>query len=152
MLTTQGTKGMKFWIGALGELANVSVVWAQLIIDGDSKGPHPFFMNIRCSKTHKVLPGIKIGDCGPKKGLNYIDNGYMILEDVRIPRENLLGKYGSVDSKGVYSSIIKDWGARFGIHMSALSAGRGSLAFTTMTTSLNACTIALRYSHSRKQF
>lgn len=36
--------------------------------------------------------------------------------------------------------------------MSALSAGRGFLALTTMTTSLNACTIALRYAHSRKQF
>lgn len=70
---------MKFWIGALGEIANVTVVWAQLIVDGEIKGPHPFYLPIRCKKTHSVLPGIIIGDCGPKKGLNYIDNGSMIL-------------------------------------------------------------------------
>lgn len=70
---------MKFWIGALAELANVTVLWAQLIIDGDSKGPHPFLLPIRCQKSHKVLPGIIIRDCGFKRGLNYIDNGSLIL-------------------------------------------------------------------------
>ena len=53
-----------------------------------------------------MLPGVIIGDCGPKKGVNYIDNGYLILEDVRIPRENLLGKLGSVNEQGIYKSPI----------------------------------------------
>ena len=88
---------MKFWIGALSEVSNTTILWAQLVIDGKSQGPHPFYLPIRCPKTHRVLEGITIGDCGPKKGLNYIDNGYMMLDDVRIPRSYLLGKYGSVN-------------------------------------------------------
>ena len=88
---------MKYWIGAASELANMSTIWAQLIIDGKSYSPHPFIVPLRCKKTHKVLPGITIGDCGPKNGLNYIDNGYIILDNLRLPRVNLLGKYGSVD-------------------------------------------------------
>lgn len=52
---------MKFWIGALSELANVCVIWAQLFINGKSEGPHPFYVQIRCPKTHKVLSGVTIG-------------------------------------------------------------------------------------------
>ena len=143
---------MKFWIGGLAELANTTILWAQLVINGKSEGPHPFYLPLRCHKTHKVLPGITIGDCGPKKGLNYIDNGYLILDSVRIPQEYLLGRYGDIDEKGEYISPIKDWNLRFGLHMSALSAGRGLLGFSTETTSITATTIALRYAHSRKQF
>ena len=75
----------------------MAIIWAQLIVDDKSEGPHPFVVPIRCKKTHRVLPGITIGDCGLKNGLNYIDNGYIILNDVRIPSYNLLGKIGSID-------------------------------------------------------
>ena len=78
----------------------MSVIWAQLVIDGKSKGPHPFVVPLRCNNTHKVLDGITIGDMGPKKGMNYIDNGYVIFNNFRIPRENLLGRFGSVNEKG----------------------------------------------------
>jgi acyl-CoA oxidase len=44
-----------------------------------------------------VLPGITIGDCGPKAGLNHLDNGYIILDNVKIPKDNLLGKFGNID-------------------------------------------------------
>jgi hypothetical protein len=35
---------MKFWIGAAGESANMSIIWAQLIIDQKLHGPHPFIL------------------------------------------------------------------------------------------------------------
>lgn len=152
MLTTQGRKGMKYWIGAASEIANMSTIWAQLIVDGKSYGPHPFIVPLRCKKTHKVLPGITIGDCGPKNGLNYIDNGYIILDNVRVPRVNLLGKYGSVDESGKYNSLIDNNSNRFGLHMSPLSGGRGMIAFTINVRALLAATSALRYACIRKQF
>ena len=43
VLTTQGTKGMKFWIGA-AESSNMSIIWAQLIVNQESHGPHPFVL------------------------------------------------------------------------------------------------------------
>jgi len=76
----------------------------------------------------------------------------MILDNVRVPRQNLLGKFGSVDEKGKYHSFIKNKELRFGLHMSALSAGRGMLSMLTNVSAVSACTIALRYAHSRKQF
>lgn len=43
---------MKFWIGALASTANMTITWAQLIIDGVNYGPHAFLMQIRDFKTH----------------------------------------------------------------------------------------------------
>ena len=76
---------MKFWIGASGNVANLAVVWANLIIEGKNYGIHAFIVPIRCKRTHKVLPGVIIGDCGPKTGLNVIDNGFIMFDNVRIP-------------------------------------------------------------------
>jgi acyl-CoA oxidase len=107
---------------------------------------------IRCKKTHKVLPGVIIGDCGPKNGLNSIDNGYIILDNVRIPADNLLGKLGSIDENGTYVTMIDNKDMRFGFHLSPLSGGRASLALTANGAALKAVTIALRYACNRKQF
>lgn len=152
ILDSQGSKGMKFWIGAAAEIANMAIIWAQLIVDGKSHGPHPFILPIRCRKTHKVLPGITIGDCGPKNGLNYIDNGYIILDNVRLPKDNLLGKLGDVDEQGKYQSPFDNIDTRFGQHMSALSGGRGLLSMIINPVALNALTIGFRYACARKQF
>lgn len=130
----------------------MAVIWAQLIVDGKSQGPHPFVVPIRCKKTHQILPGITIGDCGLKNGLNYIDNGYIIIENVRIPSYYLLGKLGSVDENGVYNSLIQNNDMRFGFHMSPLSGGRGIITFILNTVALRATTCALRYACTRKQF
>ena len=130
----------------------MAVIWAQLIVDGESHGPHPFLLQMRCFKTHKVLPGIRLGDCGPKNGLNSIDNGYIILENVVVPKMNLLGKLGNVNDEGKYESMIQSKSMRFGLHMSALSGGRALVAFTVNSLAMVALTIALRYSSSRKQF
>jgi hypothetical protein len=32
------------------------------------------------------LPGVLAGDCGPKSGNNAIDNGFMLFENVVIPK------------------------------------------------------------------
>lgn len=37
-----------------------------------------------------------VGDIGPKFGFDEVDNGYLKLENVRIPRENMLMKYAKV--------------------------------------------------------
>lgn len=51
--------------------------------------------------THRLLPGIEIGDIGPKYGANDKDNGYCIFTNVRIPRRNMLMRFVSVDKQGV---------------------------------------------------
>lgn len=44
-------EAMKFWLGAAAQLANMGVIWAQLILDGKKYGPHPFVVPLRDLKT-----------------------------------------------------------------------------------------------------
>ena len=56
------------------------------------------------------LPGIGGEDDGLKGGLNGIDNGRLHFTGVRIPRTNLLNRYGDVAEDGTYSSPIDEPG------------------------------------------
>ena len=42
--------------------------------------------------------GITVGDIGPKFGFAANDNGYLLLNNVRIPRENMLMRNAQVTS------------------------------------------------------
>jgi acyl-CoA oxidase len=46
------------------------------------------------------MPGIEVGDMGPKIGYEGKDNGYLIFDKVSIPRTNLLSRYTKVDKQG----------------------------------------------------
>lgn len=91
---------MKFWIGNTAETANFGIVWAELFVKEVPYGIHPFVVQFRSKDDHKLLDGVVIGDVGPKNGIDLIDNGYLIFNDVRVPSENLLGKLGYVDENG----------------------------------------------------
>jgi acyl-CoA oxidase len=52
---------------------------------------------LRDSKTHKLLPGVLVGDCGPKNGCNEIDNGFILLDQVRVPVHNLLDRISGIN-------------------------------------------------------
>lgn len=106
----------------------------------------------RDKDNHKLLDKVTILDCGPKFGCNLIDNGGIILDNVRVPKENLLGKLGCVDENGEYQSKIKSHDQRFGLHMSPLSTGRAILGIVTLNQSIISLKIALNYVHHRRQF
>ena len=42
--------------------------------------------------------GIQVGDIGNKMAFETIDNGYLMMNNVRIPRENLLCKNAEVSN------------------------------------------------------
>jgi acyl-CoA oxidase len=75
----------------MGRIANYAIVMAKLIIEDDGEkneyGVAPFLVQIRDLKTHKHMPGIKSGDMGPKFGYHGKDNGWMTMDNVRIPRD-----------------------------------------------------------------
>ena len=100
-------ESMKFWIGGAGKSSNISVTFAQLIINGKDQGPHAFIVPLRDRRTHMPLPGVTVGDCGRKEGYDGIDNGFILFDNVRIPKENLLNRLSDVDEKGQFHSPIK---------------------------------------------
>lgn len=79
-------------------------------------------------------------------------SSFAMFNQVRIPRENLLSRYGDVSSDGKYLSKIKDHRKRMGVTFGALSGGRVNICGTATVYLINAVTIAVRYSASRKQF
>ena len=76
------------------------VFHCRMIIDDMDYGVQAFILQVRDMTTHKALPGIEIGDIGPKYGFNAKDNGYLKFTNIRIPRANLLMKYVKVDKEG----------------------------------------------------
>ena len=83
----------KWWNGTLGRTATHSIVVAQLLlpettssgaVEYKSYGPHMFVTRVRNAETDKPLPGIVIGDVGPKYGYASMDNAYMLFNNFRL--------------------------------------------------------------------
>src|ERR1700740_2179047 len=81
----------------------MAALFARLFVAGEDHGVHTFLVPIR-TEDGKPAPGVRIGDCGTKLGLNGVDNGRLWFNDVRVPREALLNRYGNVSIDGRYSS------------------------------------------------
>lgn len=141
----------KDYIGNAALHGRMAVVFAQLETAGGSHGVHAFLVPIR-SADGAVVPGVTIEDCGLKVGLNGVDNGRIGFDDVRIPRDHLLDRYGRVSEGGEYSSPIASPTRRFFTMLGALVAGRISIACASLSAGKSGLTIALRYTAGRRQF
>ncbi|XP_032877994.1 acyl-coenzyme A oxidase-like protein [Amblyraja radiata] len=130
---------------------NDAAVFAQLIVNGELLGPHCFIVPIR-DQEGNMYPGVTVIDMMHKEGLNGVDNGILVFNNIRIPKENLLDRFGSVSEDGVYQSAIKDRGARFNAMLAALTPSRIALIFQALGAMKLGLSIAIRYSHSRRQF
>ncbi|WP_285313803.1 acyl-CoA dehydrogenase [Pseudarthrobacter sp. fls2-241-R2A-168] len=129
-----------------------AVVFAQLVTRGVNHGVHAFYVDLRDPETKEFLPGIGGEDDGIKGGLNGIDNGRLHFTGVRIPRTNLLNRYGNVDVDGTYSSPIASPGRRFFTMLGTLVQGRVSLDGAAVAASKVALKAAIRYATERRQF
>jgi len=129
-----------------------AVVFAQLITRGVNHGVHAFYVDLRDPQTKEFLPGIGGEDDGIKGGLNGIDNGRLHFTNVRIPRTNLLNRYGNVDEDGTYTSPIASPGRRFFTMLGTLVQGRVSLDGAAVAASKVALKAAIQYATERRQF
>lgn len=120
--------------------------------DGEHHGLNAFLVQVRDRKTHLPVAGVVVGDLGEKVGLNGLDNGFVLFNKCRIPRESLLGKTGEITDDGKFESKIKDKKKRIGASFGALSGGRVNICAISNTYLIKAITIAVRYSASRRQF
>ncbi|MDT7601841.1 MAG: acyl-CoA oxidase [Pseudonocardiales bacterium] len=141
----------KDYIGNAARDGRLAVVFAQLITPAGGHGVHALLVPIR--DAHGLpCPGVTISDCGRKAGLNGVDNGRLVFDSVRVPREALLNKYGDVAPDGTYSSPIENESARFFTMLGTLVRGRISVAGSAASATQSALTIAVRYGQRRRQF
>lgn len=145
----------KEFLGNAAVHGTACVLFAQLVTKGVNHGVHAFYVPIREvaeDGTRTPLPGITIEDDGLKGGLLGVDNGRLAFDHVRVPRTNLLNRYGDVDENGVYSSPIASPGRRFFTMLGTLVQGRVSLSGAAVLASRAALDIAIRYGVERRQF
>ncbi|WP_375477832.1 acyl-CoA dehydrogenase [uncultured Jatrophihabitans sp.] len=151
VIRTPSTAARKEYIGNAARDGHVAVVFAQLVTKGESQGVHAFVVPIRTSDGSPA-PGVRIEDCGLKAGLNGVDNGRLYFDDVRIPRDNLLNRYGDVADDGSYRTPIENKTKRFFTMLGTLVQGRISVAGGAGAATKVALAIAIRYGEERRQF
>ncbi|XP_046531901.1 peroxisomal acyl-coenzyme A oxidase 1 isoform X3 [Equus quagga] len=107
-----------------------------------------FILNSPTVTSIKWWPGgrITVGDIGPKFGYDEMDNGYLKMDNYRIPRENMLMKYAQVKPDGTYVKPVSNkltYGTMVFVRSFLVGEAARSLS--------KACTIAIRYSAVRHQ-
>ncbi|MEU3016866.1 acyl-CoA dehydrogenase [Nocardiopsis sp. NPDC007018] len=146
----------KDYIGNAARDGRMAVVFAQLRTPNsggglDEHGVHALMVPIR-DAGGAPMPGVTIEDCGPKAGLNGVDNGRLWFDGVRVPRTDLLNRYGDVAADGTYSSPVENPNRRFFTMLGTLIRGRISVAGGAGTATKASLGIAIRYADTRRQF
>jgi acyl-CoA oxidase len=146
----------KDYIGGAAEHAAYAAVFAQLITAGPGEEPtgrgvHCFVVPIR-DADGADLPGVTTSDCGYKGGLPGVDNGRIMFDGVRIPREDLLNRYADVAADGTYSSPIESDNRRFFTMLGTLIRGRVTVGAAAGAAGRLGLALAVNYALVRRQF
>ena len=120
--------GQKLWITNAAE-AGMFIVFANANPDAGYKGITAFIIE-------RDFPGFRVGKKEDKTGIRASSTCELILEDCRVPNENVLGEVG----KGYKIAIETLNEGRIGIGAQMLGVARGALEH------------AIAYSKERKQF
>ncbi len=150
IIHTLGKNDNKEYIGNALD-SKMASVFAQLIVDGKNEGVHAILVPVRNEK-HELLSGVTIEDNGYKLGLNGVDNGKIWFDQVAVPRENLLNKYGDIKDDGSYCSDIKNPNKRFFTMLGTLVGGRICVARAGLGGAKMALTVAIKHALKRRQF
>ncbi|MFS4466919.1 acyl-CoA dehydrogenase [Maribacter sp. 2210JD10-5] len=150
VIHTPGTNDNKEYIGNALH-SKMASVFAKLIVDGKNEGVHAILVPLR-DEAHELLPGVRVEDNGYKLGLNGVDNGKIWFDQVRVPRENLLNKYGDINEDGHYHSDIKNPNKRFFTMLGTLVGGRICVARAGLGGAKMALAIAIKHALKRRQF
>nr|XP_030723424.1 peroxisomal acyl-coenzyme A oxidase 2 isoform X3 [Globicephala melas] len=134
-------------LGHVGRSATHALVQAQLICSGAQQGMHAFIVPIRSLEDHSPLPGITVGDIGPKMDFDHSDNGFLQLDHVRIPRQNMLSRFAQVLPDGTYIKL----GTAKSNYLSMVVVRVDMLSNEVIPLLQKACVIAIRYSVIRHQ-
>jgi acyl-CoA oxidase len=151
VVNTPDEDARKEYIGNAARDGRMAAVFAQLSTGGQDCGVAALLVPIR-DESGATLPGVRIEDCGLKAGLNGVDNGRLYFDSVRVPRDNLLDRYGQVAADGSYTTSIDNQNARFFTMLGTLVQGRISVAGGAGAAAKVALTIAIRYGEQRRQF
>ena len=151
VIHTPVEQARKDYIGNAAQDGRMAVVFAQLMVADESHGVHALIVPLR-DESGNVCDGVRIEDDGVKAGLNGVDNGLIWFDNVRVPRDALLNRYGDVSQEGAYSSPIDNANKRFFTMLGTLVQGRVCVSGASISAAKLALAIAIRYGLRRRQF
>ena len=120
--------GHKLWI-TNGKEANLFIVFANI-------DPAAGYRGITAFVVEKDFPGFTVGKKEDKLGIRASSTCELILEDCRVPRENVLG----------------DPGKGYKVAMETLNEGRIGIGAQMVGVARGAWDCAVKYAQERKQF
>lgn len=143
----------KWFIGNAARDGRWAAVFCQLYTPNseESHGVHCIIARIR-EDDGSPVEGVRLGDHGYKGGLKGVDNGTLVFDHYRVPRENLLNRFAEVDEDGTYSSPIENPNARFFTMLGALVRGRVTVGAAAGAAARTALDIGVSYANRRRQF
>jgi len=127
--------------------ATHGIVFAQLISKGKNHGFNAFWVQFRDDKGN-LMPGVEVGEIGPKIVPRITNIGYARFSHVRVPRFNLFARTQQVTRNGEYIAAPPKLSKFKYIGMMTIRMGMVSGAYQTIA---NAVTVAVRYLCIRKQ-
>ncbi len=150
IINTPNESARKEYIGNAALHGQMATVFAKLVLDGKDYGVNAFLVPIR-DTNGSILKGVTIKDCGPKMGLNGVDNGVIYFDQVSIPYENMLDRFARVEDDKFASAIASD-NRRFFTMLGTLVGGRIGIPRSGNSASKSGLTIAIKYADQRRQF
>ena len=124
--------GEKMWI-SLADVADNFLIFAWTDQDKKKKRDHS---GISCFIVEKSFPGVTTGSIHGKLGVRAGNTGWISMQDVEVPSENLFGKEGE----------------GFGIAMFCLEQGRYTVAAGSTGLIKASLDASVEYSQTRKTF
>lgn len=92
----------KIWIGQSGQIATHCIAFCNTFVGGQECGIQLFIVQIRDQRTGLPMPGVEVGDMGPKIGLDGNDNGFIRFQNVTINADQMLARWASVAIDGTF--------------------------------------------------
>ncbi|MFP4527037.1 MAG: acyl-CoA dehydrogenase family protein [Candidatus Kapaibacterium sp.] len=120
--------GMKNWIST-GQNADIYIVFAQTDPEKEHRG-------IGCFAVERGTPGFEPQPKEDKMGMRSSDTCSIAIENVEVPRENMIGEIGQ----------------GFNIAMESLNGGRIGIAAQAVGIAQGAFEASVRYAQERKTF
>ena len=106
VLDSPSPQACKCWIGNAFRAAQVVMVLARLIVDGEDQGHHWFRVVIRTRENGRLLNGVKIMACDPKGGIHANQVAAIRFCQVKLPVDALMQRHAHFTDEGSFVSDV----------------------------------------------